>query len=424
MTTTDNVLFVINKKTDSNNFVFQCQIEQDYAKYIAEISFLNAIRSRQFTEKNNGTGSTVTPIILVEMLGKAITQLIENHEYKIESPFSTNNGILISFSHPFLNNTYLLHIQNDFFDKQINTNVGEENTSVIIQELFNKCNVLEKKLKSLTHEIYPFSRIQFVNSGYWEHSPFDLNYSHDELFDENGTIRDELAKEIIDNSKLYRYRYILNKYSENSFLIPTLISLFPNNKIPTNDTAFLSVFNKTDILKYSPYFAKQNELRIEFKDGNWYLKGQAWIKSKTFQTQKIQSNRSGVTIDSLNEFVFSKEPHILGTIFDKNIPDLVSYRFFIMYGYNLSPSLNDHHYYGIHQIHFKNKTLTLKTIDGIQGSYYGQQQIWKGKFQENIGNFLYMNQYEHANCASIILTDAAQNDTLISFSLSLKTVCK
>ena len=398
-----------------NDFEFECRVRKGHLQFIAEMTLLDAIRSGRFIEKSMiesnqndaENDEKVPPVFLIKMLGHGVKQLIMDNQYKITSPFSTKSGISVSFTHPFLKLVYILHINGAQFRKELDDikNLDQDQVQVLVKELFNKCQSLEKQIKMQDQVIF-LSRSSLMNV----ETPFDINWSQDELIGSSHTLQDVALKalekndfsalgnriqQIDQNNRKQKNNHDSQDLSILADLIEsnamTIHPTYQKRSVCYSDSKYITFLPKLqELIGYTVDSPTHNSLRMEFNKGQWYLRGPIRIKSS------ILSN----TLGSFNNFVFGQKSYIIGIINDEYVvPNMKTKLFLIRYCRNYQSKLL------AQSMHYSSKTKQQPKYQTLSSEYY---VVYMVELKKKILTINFVKAYQNDSNSNNSMTSTEQ----------------
>lgn len=398
----------------------------------------NGGNNGSYNDKNNGKNAIDESIpisFFMKLMGQCVKKLIMNNQYHILSPFSDKNGVSILFTHPFLN-TYVLKIDSAQFREELMDDLNEEATTILVKELFNKCQLLEKQIKQNRNQVFLFSRREFIKSKYYEKSPFDVRWNEKELFGDSCSLR-EVPQVIEDDAKtsgrsihsLYEItRLNAEQYPDYARKSGISQLLMINEMVVHKSVNRVHEFVAIHPNSLNPFKFQLPELRCDLRIERstyheWCLRGSILIKPSAFQPEQINGADS-ITLESFNKFVFDKNAHVIG-ILDMNdewsLPILKS-KFFVVRYTRTGPSgtyshtYHTHHYYAVYMVQLKQKILSLKMIQAFQGSNDGSSSMTPSGFTNGGEEILPFSSWVHC---TVYLSAKPNAKMELSFNLPL-----
>jgi hypothetical protein len=349
-----NKLLSIIKLLEKGNFLFECRVSNKSFDYVANINFLETIEHQmltpEFPAEKDQKYPKIPADIFLTMITKIIQKIIENHEYKIIEKFSEFTGISILFSHSFLFENYILRLKPAIFQKEY-TEISDDKIKPLVIELLNKYE--EQRKNAIKSSITLFSRKKFIESGYWEKSPFDFAYNNDELFEKSGELKqfviDELCEQrngieyhILRGSGISRSNNAVFKDFQTNFPVISIISL------STDNYRISQYFKKNNtIISYNKKKKHDSCLRIIKSDDKYELRGDLFVKSNQ-TTKGSLINCQNIQDSSDNQHTF-----IIGLIENDDLPVHLYTPYFLVKYEKIKV---------LHQIQLQNKKLLMKFI--------------------------------------------------------------
>lgn len=185
----NHILFDV-KDINKNNFTFKCEIEKNYCTYFALCNFTNMISSELFyILKTQNNEIKDMPIGFV---CKIIKEFIKDNEYTVYEPFNKITGIKIKFLSKYLDDEYILNIPYDNFKKEYTKlkDKSADDLRVLVNYFSNELERIEKKLDNMNINMEEqISRITLIRNTKFENCAFSINYSDEDIFYNNGTLK-------------------------------------------------------------------------------------------------------------------------------------------------------------------------------------------------------------------------------------------